>query len=319
MLKLSTAVLAFVLSVTLPTALFLKYSKYSPSITQTQKVQSVMDLQLPEMEDPTKVNDGPIKLRTSDLSITLEAKNTLVFRGAVTAKSVAEMQVKLLDMSHKLNKNTPIYLVLDTPGGSVFSGLELIDHLRAVPQKIHTITLFAASMGFQIVQNMDKRYITNQGTLMSHRAKLGGLRGQLYGEFETRYRMVKRKVDYMDAVAAKRMQMDIKDYKDLVLNEYWVHGFDSVGDRAADKVVNLNCGKSLSGLETKNINTLFGAVTVEFSKCPLIRAPVSAKFGNIKSENLDRVKKAYNKLFFDREGYVEEYILTNKYVDIFGL
>lgn len=317
MFKVLPIMMALLITAAVPTALLIKNSP--PTTTQLQKEMAVMDLQLPSPKQSIETIDKPIKVKTSDLSITLEAKNTLVFRGAVTSESVSNLQLKLLNMSHTLNESTPIYLVLDTPGGSVFAGLELIDHLRAIPQKVHTITLFAASMGFQIVQNMDKRYITNQGTLMSHRARLGGLQGQLYGEFETRYRMIKRKVDYMDAVASKRMGIKLEEYKDLVLNEYWIHGFDSLDDQAADKVVNLNCGKSLSGTESAKVNTMFGAFDVTFSKCPLIRAPISAEFSNIDSKNLSKIKKVYKKLYFDKEGYVDEYILTNEYVKIFGL
>lgn len=308
--------LVMLLSISLPTALILNLNN-SSNLTSVEKVKPVMDLELPETED-LKTDASNIKIRNADMTINLESKNTLIMRGPVTAKSVTELQSKAMAMSLALSKKTPIYLVMDTPGGSVFAGLELIDYLRAIPQKVNTITLFAASMGFQIVQNMDERYITNQGTLMSHRAALGGLGGQLDGEFETRYKMIKRKTDYMDAIAAKRMGMSVKDYKAMILNEYWVHGFDSVGDRAADKIINLTCGKSLSGTNNQTINTLFGEVEVEFSECPLIRGPLKVKFNGIASKDRSKVQDAVNKALTDKRQYVKEYILTNKFTEIFG-
>lgn len=191
-------------------------SLYAPSAVIKNEV--VMDLELPDVDNLAASSEN-LKLSPAKKTIILEKKNMLVFRGPVTAKSVAEAQAKLLKMSYKLKRSDVIYLVLDTPGGSVFSGMEFIDHLRAVPQKIQTVTLFAASMGFQIVQNMDKRYITRSGTLMSHRAR-GGIQGQFDGELETRYRMVKRAINYLDAIASKRMDLSLKDYRKLIKDEY---------------------------------------------------------------------------------------------------
>lgn len=310
-------ILFLVLTGTIITSSVVIRETKTKKISLMQKNMSVMDLQLPENSKLPITK--PVKMRNAGFKITLESDNTLVLRGPVTGQSVAKLQQQALAMSQKLSVTTPIYLVLDTPGGSVFSGLELIDHLRALPQQIHTITLFAASMGFQITQNMDKRYITNQGTLMSHRARLGGLGGQLDGEFESRYEMVKRKVDYMDAVAAKRMSMDIKDYKEMIINEYWVHGFDSIGDKAADEVVSVNCGTSLTGVESIDLPTMFGQIVLEFSKCPLIRAPLKVDFKRITKSKLGEVKDLYNKLYFNKSKYVDEFILTNKYITFFGL
>lgn len=285
-------------------------SGYSTTIKHSNIV--VQDLELPKSSNISD-NAKPIKLKPSDLDLILESKNTLILRTAVSEASVNKLQNELLEMSMNLSKNTPIYLVLDTPGGDVFAGLNLIDNLRAIPQKIYTVTLFAASMGFQIVQNSDVRYITNQGTLMSHRAKLGGLGGQLDGELESRYAMIKRKVDYLDAVASKRMGITIKEYKSLILNEYWVHGFDSTGDKAADKVVNLRCGKSLSGTKLETVNTFFGPVKVKFSECPIIRGPISVNYNNVDKNKLSEIKDVINKMLNYKNEYVKDLILTNKH------
>jgi ATP-dependent protease ClpP protease subunit len=259
--------------------------------------------------------------------ITLEDKNMVVLRGPVTEDSVAGVMTKVQKISRKLSKNSKIYLVLDTPGGSVFDGLDMIDFVKAVPQKVHTITLFAASMGFQIAQNLDDRLITPQGTLMSHRAR-GGVNGQFDGELEERYKMVKRKIDYMDHIASKRMGLTMTQYKKLILNEYWVHGFDSIDDKAADRQVLLRCGASLDGSEIIIFQTFFGPVEVEFSKCPMIRAPISVKFPKMEEEGAEplpekeqasynETKKAVNMSFNNKRAFVENYILTNKFHKIF--
>jgi len=285
--------------------------------TQVEKTKRVMDLKLPE-KNPLKASDKVIKFSTSAKKIVLEKKNTLVLRGPVQEESVARLQLKLLAMSQDLPADTPIFLVLDSPGGSVFAGMALIDHFRAIPQPVHTVTLFAASMAFQIAQNMDIRYITNSGTLMSHRAKLGGLGGQLDGEFESRYQSIKRAVDYLDAIASKRMGIDISEYKQKIFNEYWVFGFDAPEEKAADFVASVNCGTSLSGITKESLDTPFGTVKVKFSECPLIRGPLELGFDDIEDENhLLLLKKAINMMFSDKAEYVREYIINNRHFEVF--
>lgn len=304
--------------------LFVGHQAESPSnfvkinpVTKITKESAVMDLQISETLD-LAAKSAEVKIKAAEKTIVLEKRNMLVMRGPVTTQSVSLLQQELLAMSAKLSKSEKIYLVMDTPGGSVFAGMDLIDHLRAIPQKVETVTLFAASMGFQIVQNMDTRYITPAGTLMSHRASLGGLGGQLDGELETRYRMIKRKVDYLDAIAAKRMEMSVEDYKKMIKDEYWVHGFDAAGEKAADEMINLTCGKTLDGTVERSVQTFFGNVKVTLSECPLIRGPIKADFGNVGAENLEQVQKAIRYSFSDKKKYVDEFVLTDEHYKIFG-
>lgn len=286
------------------------------SSIKEELIKKVDNLKIPKKSE-LKVKKPEILLKTliAERTLTLEDSNMVVLRGPVTAQSVAYVQREIYKMSRKLPKSTPIYLVLDTPGGSVFDGLDLIDFMKSIPQKVHTVTLFAASMGFQIAQNMEDRLIANQGTLMSHRAALNGLGGQLDGELESRYAMIKRKVDYMDAVASKRMKMDVESYKSMIINEYWVHGFDSVNEKAADEVVNIRCGSSLTGTITSKVRTLFGMIDATFSKCPLIKAPIALGFRNVKDQK--KLEDLYEKSYLDKRGYVKSYINTGLHYKVY--
>ena len=265
--------------------------------------------------------DPEIKLFNVKKIITLESRNTVVFRGPVTTGSVSQVMTKLKKISRQVSKKTPIYLVIDSPGGSVFDGLSFLDFTKALPQKVHTVTLFGASMAFHIAQNLDKRYITTSGTMMSHRAR-GGLRGQFDGELESRYKMVKRALDYMDYKAAKRMGLRTKIYKKMIVNEYWVHGFDAVGDNAADERILVRCGKSMDGTEMVKLRSFFGTINAEFSKCPLIKAPVSVKFKRMKNEtkrNKDYLKYLYDISFHNKNRFIKDVIDTDKLGEIFPI
>lgn len=291
------------------------YKRMSNSMLMTKEINTGSSFRATTHMPPTEnIDNGatsPPKIFNVKKIIKLESKNTVTFRGPVTSGSVSQIMNKLKKISRKLNKNDTIYLVIDSPGGSVFDGLSLIDFMKALPQKVTTITLFAVSMGFQIVQNSDYRMILTNGTLMSHRAR-GGVSGQFDGELESRYKMVKRAIDYMDVIASKRMGLSLKTYKALILNEYWVHGFDAIEDRAADEQVLVRCGKSLDGTELVTLNTVFGVIKATFSKCPLIKTPIKVVYES-STKNLSYLKYLQRVSFKDYKLFMKEFLFKPKF------
>jgi ATP-dependent protease ClpP protease subunit len=282
-------------------------------VNGTNKTETV-----PKLAEDALDNETELKVVGVEKTLLLEARNTVVLRGPVTIDSVSRTMLQLKKISKKLPKTTPIYLVLDTPGGSIMDGLDLIDFANALPQKVHTVTLFAASMGFQIAQNLDRRYIIRNGILMSHRASVSGLSGQVKGELESRYKMVRRAVDYLDFQAAKRMGMDLNKYEAMVVNEYWIYGYDAVADKAADEEVLVQCGESLTGTEDLSFQTMFGEMTATVSKCPLIKGAVSIDASQL-YDKAD-VQEATEILLMSLENkrvFIKEYIVTGKFVEIF--
>lgn len=204
-------------------------------------------------------------------TINLNKNNTVVLNEAVRSSSVAKVQSKIFELAGNLDSDKPIYLILDTPGGSIIAGRNLVDSLMGIENPIHTITIFAASMGYQIAQNLGTRYILPSGILMSHRAYISGLRGQVPGEANTNLKFIQDLVVDMEVTAAKRVGIPLKDYQTLIRDEYWVFGNNAVKSKHADKVTFAKCSKSLLSTRIERVNTFFGAYDVKFSNCPLIR------------------------------------------------
>lgn len=225
-------------------------------------------------------------LLTSSLfakEIVLTSENTVSLFGPVDRVSIGEVMHSLDKMAQIGKKEDPIYLVLYTPGGSISAGLELINFMNTLRRPVHSVAIFAASMGFHILENSPIRYVTQYATIMSHRAA-GGFQGDIPQQVSSRLNHVIQLVDKMDEQVVSRTggKFNKKSYQELIRDEYWSVGSNAIKDGFADEVAVLKCDESLNGSYEKAI--AFGPfnIAVRLSKCPLITAPVTEKQDDLK-------------------------------------
>jgi ATP-dependent Clp protease protease subunit len=211
--------------------------------------------------------------------IVLTNDNLVVLNDVVTDESVSKLigEIKKLDAS--LQSGYPIYLFLYTPGGSIQAGIELMEFLKGVNRPVNTVTLFSASMGFQLVQSLGTRYILEHGILMSHKAA-GGFSGEFGGEtsqLDSRYGLWLRRLRAMDETTVARTEgkKTLKQYQSEYDNELWLNGAEAVANGYADEVVSVKCSESLSGERIEYIQYFGNTMQVVFDKCPLRTAPIS--------------------------------------------
>jgi len=218
---------------------------------------------------------GPYKIRKADVVLSLNS--TVVLRGPVTDTSVAALGKQLRALDEK-NLDKPIYLILYTPGGSIQAGIELIELIRGLQRPVNTITIFAASMGFQIAQALDERLIFGGGVLMSHKAS-GGAEGEFgpgnTAQLDNRINLWKRRMKEMDEQTVKRSQgkQTLKSYQDAYENELWVTGGEAVDQGYADRVITVRCDDTLNGRQIEKASFLGMEIQIAFSQCPLQSAP----------------------------------------------
>lgn len=215
----------------------------------------------------------------TDDSVVLTEDNHIVFAGEVNDQSVAHAQVEIAKLSSRLSRNEVIYLVIDSPGGSVTAGNRFIDFAASLPQKVKTICLFCASMGYHMFQSLDERLVYESSELMSHRVRIGGLAGQVPGEAISRLNDIIATTNRMDQKVAKRIGISVEAYQKQIYDELWLSGHDAVKLKHADRVAKIRCSKELAvKTETFTVNTFFGPVEVTISSCPLISGILDLKF-----------------------------------------
>lgn len=202
-------------------------------------------------------------------------------------------------MDRATGQKKPIYLFLSTPGGSIQAGLLLIEQLQSLKRPVHTVTLFAASMGFQIAQNLGDRLILKNGVLMSHRA-YGGFEGSFGGQtpspIDGIYGLWISRITEMDQKTVERTngKQTLESYQKQYAPDMWRTGSQAVAEGYADKVVRVSCDDSLEGT-TSHEALVMGIIPVsyELSKCPMDTTPKNVKV-NIPTNKGVMSLKAFN-------------------------
>lgn len=205
--------------------------------------------------------------------IQLTKNNTLSLNEAVLPDTVSVLMQEAKALDSEKKSDDPIYLFLNTPGGSIQDGLELIENLKSLNRPVHTVTLFAASMGFQIVQNMNTRYILSNGVLMSHSAagRFSGEFGNGFSQLDSRISLWVQRILDMDTVTVKRTKgkQTLESYRKSYQPELWLTGDKAVEQGYADEVVTARCDTSMSGTRYQTVMFMGMRFKVGFAECPL--------------------------------------------------
>lgn len=134
-----------------------------------------------------------------------------------------------------------IYLVINSPGGSVVAGSRLIGVIEASPSKVNCIvTGLAASMAFHILEHCNQRMGTRDSFIMSHNASITV---QYQGEIDklvSRYQFFQRYVYKMELYAAKRAGMTYTEFKLFENREMWYDTEDAIRNKFMDSIVSLS-------------------------------------------------------------------------------
>lgn len=221
-----------------------------------------------------------VKTSQNKDQVILRKDNVIHLNDEVSNQTVSEWLQKARALDAKGPVNEPIYLYMESPGGDILAGIDFIEGMKGIHRPIVTITSFAASMAFQIVQNMGERLILKNGILMSHRAA-GGFEGTFGGtepsQLTSRYLFFLSRIKELDQQTVSRTngKQTLESYQKAYANEMWKAGNDAVAEGYADRVVSVSCDSSLNGTSHHTAETMFGHAEYDLSDCPMIKAPLN--------------------------------------------
>lgn len=144
-------------------------------------------------------------------------KDRIIFLGTGINDEVANAVVAQLLFLEKEDSEKDIIMYINSPGGSVYAGLAIIDTMNLVKPDVATIAIgSAASMGTMILTNgkKGKRFALPNSTIHIHQP-LGGAEGQASDIEITANEILRIKKLLKDMIVKQTGQKDAKVEKDM--------------------------------------------------------------------------------------------------------
>lgn len=189
------------------------------------------------------LTDSRAKPKTRSITeLTMSAERVVQLTGVVGQDTNT-----VIDQIKALNgiSSEPIFMLINSPGGSVMSSSLIVSAMQASRAPIVTVcTALCASMAFIILEYGDKRFAVDRAIIMSHPASIGGQNGEL-DKAVSFLQSIQRYVDKHNSYIANRVGMDYSEFKARSSVEMWLDAEDAFNTGFVDGVAALNVLGSL--------------------------------------------------------------------------
>ena len=210
-----------------------------------------------------------------DKVIELNHKNNILLRGVINQQRASQV---IHEINMKENKSD-VYLILDTPGGDVVYGMQIIAEVQS--HNLNCIVQKAYSMGFAILQSCKHRYLLPFGSVMQHQISMG-VQGEL-GKIKSYVSLVTQYQSYLVNLQAQRINMSSDHFIQKTDNDWWLFGENAVLENVGDEVVNIKCTTNLT---KRNLSITNSGYEYVYSACPLITKELEKRKTEKKQETI---------------------------------
>lgn len=208
--------------------------KNSANVTATHSRNAVT---LPVVQDTvTSTTQVPIK------ELDTKGATLIQFNTEVTEATV-NSAIKAIKKANRRGTQA-IYLLIDSPGGSVFDGARLITAMEASKAPVYTVcTELCASMAAHILEHGVQRYMIDRTQLMFHPASTSLMQEGEVDKIYSRLGSSKRFIDKLDMYDATRSGQNFAEFKAKSMREYWTDAEDALSDHLIDGIVSIEFEK----------------------------------------------------------------------------
>jgi len=209
------------------------------------------------MEDSGLAKDyGDSLVEATGTRSTKAISGNVVYFDTEVVGITVDVAIDALEAALKTTEGT-VYLLISSPGGSVFEGTRLTDFVEK-SGRIDTVCVgICASMAAHLHQVGKHRLMTGKSVLMFHPAS-GGLSGTV-PEMKSLLSMIDSYTARLDAKIAKRSGIDRERFNVLVTRNLWAEAEDAMKMKLADGVVTV----SVPNLDSSRVSGKAIARTME--------------------------------------------------------
>ena len=167
-------------------------------------------------------------------SLKMNPERTVVLRGDIDDVSVPPVISQMVDMEEE--SKDEIFLILNSPGGSVTDGVALITAILSIKSPvICVIDTEAYSMAAIIASYCRKVYIHKNASLMFHEASFG-IKGS-ESIVKSRMEFITNYLESIHKQTAEVLNMPLEEYKAKLIKEWWLDSKQAVLSGVADVVL----------------------------------------------------------------------------------
>lgn len=163
-----------------------------------------------------------LKALSAPKKLVLTEANSVSLVGSVDDFTIQAIQARIQQMTN----DEELFIYIESPGGSVFAGIDLVETLNHTDKKVTCIARRAISMAFSIFQACPTRLVTPYAILMQHRIA-GAMQGTPE-ELESRAKLGTDLENLLNISDAKRLQISVEEFEKLVRYEYWIVGATNI-------------------------------------------------------------------------------------------
>lgn len=167
-------------------------------------------------------------------SLKIDGERLIVLKGGINTQSSDKVIKGLNDLDDD-TKNR-IWLVINSPGGSVPAGLRLAAAMEGTTAPIYCVVdTRAHSMAAILTQFCDKTYAQKYATIMFHQASfsVGGEESQV----SSRYKHTMTYLYALHVEVAKKLNISFGRYRKLIRNEWWMTADQALKAKVIDGVI----------------------------------------------------------------------------------
>jgi ATP-dependent Clp protease protease subunit len=184
-------------------------------------------------DEKTVVNIKPVKKQIKHIELSPE--NTFLLAGPVETENSTLLANAITRLDN--GNPEPLYLLIDSPGGSVFAGTKVISAIEASIRPVYTVCLgLCASMGAMIHSYGHKRFAVDRSVLMYHPAA-GDVRPGTVPNMLAALNLVDRFTAKLFLNVQKRSKMTSEEFEVKVLKNIWVDAEDAKNLNLVDDLV----------------------------------------------------------------------------------
>tara|TARA_B100001996_G_C18582461_1_gene562775 strand:+ start:212 stop:790 length:579 start_codon:yes stop_codon:yes gene_type:complete len=175
---------------------------------------------------------------TDNLASKLLKSRTVVISQQVDAKLTSKVLSQLVLLEQE-GDDKPVTVLINSPGGEIFSGFAIFDMLNFISCPVTTIvTGFAASMGsiLSLAADKGRRYSMPQAKIMIHQPLLMGYQGRAT-ECEIQAREILKTREHLVKLYSEQTGKSHEEIKKALDRDNWFTAEEALEYGLIDKVV----------------------------------------------------------------------------------